>query len=144
MLGMGIPSHYRARGCYDCDAIPSTRRRVGATIRLRGRSPTLLTHVLIGLILGFAGSSDPSSSSAPNPKPKPRPLVIKAGRLFDGTGDAHRSGQVIVIDGERIAAVGPADRVPAPDGADVIDLSGAIVLPGLIDAHTHIGSRRPV
>jgi imidazolonepropionase-like amidohydrolase len=99
----------------------------------------LLTHVLIVLILGLPGSSDPSTTSAP--KPKPRPVVIKAGRLFDGTGDAHRTGQVIVIEGDRIGAVGPAGRVPVPDGADVIDLSGATVLPGLIDAHTHIGSR---
>ncbi len=101
----------------------------------------MLTHVLIGLILGLPGSSDPPPSTAPMPKPKPTPVVIKAGRLFDGLGDANRSGQVIVIEGDRIAAVGPAGRVPVPDGADVIDLSGATVLPGLIDAHTHISMR---
>ncbi len=99
----------------------------------------MLTYVLIGLILGLPESSDPSTTTAP--KPKPRPVVIKAGRLFDGLGDAHRTGQVIVIEGERIAAVGPAGRVRVPDGADVIDLSGATVLPGLIDAHTHISMR---
>ena len=61
MLGMGIPSHDRARGRYDCDAIPSARRRVGATFPVRGRSPTLLTHVLIGLILGLPSAADPPS-----------------------------------------------------------------------------------
>ena len=46
-----------------------------------------------------------------------------------------------MIEGDRITAVGPAGQVKVPEGADVIDLSGATVLPGLIDAHTHIGSR---
>src|SRR5262249_13520762 len=64
-----------------------------------------------------------------------------ARRLFDGMGDAHKTGQVIVVEGERITAVGPAGEVKLPVDAEVIDLSTATVLPGLIDAHTHIGSR---
>ena len=48
---------------------------------------------------------------------------------------------MIVIEGERIKAVGPAREVTIPDGAEVIDLSGATVLPGLIDCHTHLGTR---
>jgi imidazolonepropionase-like amidohydrolase len=99
----------------------------------------LLIHALIGLIFGLSSAGDPSAPATP--KPKPKPLVIKAGRLFDGIGDVHRAGQVVVIEGERITAVGPAGQVKVPEGADVIDLSGAVVLPGLIDAHTHIGSR---
>ncbi len=99
----------------------------------------MLTHALIGLILGLPSAAEPSTPAAS--KPKPRPVAIKAGRLFDGTGDAHRIAQVIVIEGERIAAVGPAGELKVPEGAEVIDLSGATVLPGLIDAHTHIGTR---
>jgi imidazolonepropionase-like amidohydrolase len=96
-------------------------------------------HALIGLILGLPQSADLSSPATSMPKSKP--VVIKARRLFDGMGDAYKTGQVIVVEGERITAVGPAGEVKLPDGAEVIDLSTATVLPGLIDAHTHIGSR---
>lgn len=65
-------------------------------------------------------------------------LVIHAGRLFDGTSDQLLSNQVIVIQGDRIAEVGPAGSVKAPAGAEEIYLSNATVLPGLIDGHTHI------
>jgi imidazolonepropionase-like amidohydrolase len=68
-------------------------------------------------------------------------VVIKAGRLFDGTGDAFHRDQAIVIEGERIKSVGAARQTRIPDGATVIDLPGAWVLPGLIDCHTHIASR---
>lgn len=66
---------------------------------------------------------------------------IKAGRLFDGTGDATGQNRVVVIEGERIKAVGLASEIKVPEGARVIDLSAATVLPGLIDCHTHLGSR---
>lgn len=66
----------------------------------------------------------------------PQSVVIRAGTLLDGTGGAARKDQVIVIEGDRIQAVGSG--LPVPPGATVIDLSGATVLPGLIDAHTHL------
>ena len=46
--------------------------------------------------------------------------------------------QVILIKGDRVTAVGPADRVSIPQGAQIIDLSRATVLPGLIDRHVHL------
>jgi imidazolonepropionase-like amidohydrolase len=70
-----------------------------------------------------------------------RTVAVKAGQLFDGTGDTHRPNMVIVIEGERIKSVGPAADVTIPSGAEIVDLSAAIVLPGLIDCHTHLGSR---
>lgn len=67
-------------------------------------------------------------------------VAIKAGRLLDvETGKVLRD-QVILIDGERISAVGAASTTAIPAGAKVIDLSGSTVLPGLIDAHTHLTS----
>ena len=43
--------------------------------------------------------------------------MIRAGRLFDGTGDILRADQVIVVEGDRITAVGPAGQVKEPEGA---------------------------
>ena len=65
-------------------------------------------------------------------------VAVRAGRLIDGTGAAPVRDAVIVIRGERIAAVGSTADVDVPAGADVVDLSGYTVLPGFIDAHVHM------
>ncbi|HYC70577.1 MAG TPA: amidohydrolase family protein [Opitutaceae bacterium] len=67
-------------------------------------------------------------------------LVIKAGRVVDPKGGHILTNQAIVIEGERIKAVGAAAEVleKLPAHTRVIDLGAATVLPGLIDCHTHI------
>lgn len=64
--------------------------------------------------------------------------IIRAGRLIDGVSDAAVADQAIVIRNGRIASVGPWARAQRPAGSRMIDLSGATVLPGLIDNHTHL------
>jgi imidazolonepropionase-like amidohydrolase len=67
-------------------------------------------------------------------------LVIRAAQLIDGTGAAPIQNAVIVVEGERITQVGPADHVSIPAAAEVIDASDKTVLPGLIDVHVHVHS----
>ncbi|HLN13274.1 MAG TPA: amidohydrolase family protein, partial [bacterium] len=65
--------------------------------------------------------------------------VVTGGRLIDGTGAPPVENATVVIRGDRIAAVGPAARVPVPaePGVRTIDARGKTVLPGLIDSHVH-------
>lgn len=92
---------------------------------------------ILALVAAVLTTSSPSAGADPPEKV----VCVRAGRLFDGTGDSARETQVILIAGARIKAVGPASEVQVPEGAEVIDLSAAFVLPGLIDCHTHLGNR---
>lgn len=71
----------------------------------------------------------------------PRMVAIHAGRLLDTEQGNALADQLILIEDDRIVAVGPAAEVPVPAGAQWIDLSNATVLPGLIDGHVHLTSR---
>jgi len=72
----------------------------------------------------------------------PRVVALRAGRLFDSKTGQMLTKQVVLLSGERITEVGPEAQVKIPAGVQVIDLSQATVLPGLIDAHTHMFNTR--
>ncbi|HET6279042.1 MAG TPA: amidohydrolase family protein [Candidatus Polarisedimenticolia bacterium] len=91
--------------------------------------PFLLPACLVLLAPSPAGAADDEGKDH-------RLVVIKAARLIDGVSDRPLRDAVIVIDNDRITEVGAG--LPVPDGAEVIDLGAATVLPGLIDCHTHI------
>src|SRR5215475_10621644 len=65
-----------------------------------------------------------------------RLTALRAAWLFDGTSSALIPDPLVVIDGGTIVAVGSG--APVPDGADVVDLGGATLLPGLVDGHVHL------
>ncbi len=70
----------------------------------------------------------------------PQVVAVRAGHLFDSKSGQMLANQVVLINGDKITEVGAADRIQIPSGARVVDLSQATVLPGLIDAHTHVYS----
>lgn len=73
----------------------------------------------------------------PGPRGPEGTLVLRGGRIFDGTGTAAHEGTV-VIERNKIARILPAGSTDWPADAKVIDVSGKTVLPGLIDLHTHL------
>ena len=89
-------------------------------------------------MVGPAPCIGPEGGTMQCPPASTRVTAVRAGRLFDSPTGRMLSRQVVLIQGERITDVGPEAQVKIPAGAQVIDLSGATVLPGLVDAHSHM------
>jgi len=120
-----------------------------AALGLAGASLATLVHAQVG------GPGQPWRGAGAQPcfgsdggvlqcAPAARTTAIRAGRMFDSVKGVMLTNQVILLQGERITDVGPAAQVQIPAGAQVIDLSQETVMPGLIDAHTHMfNARKP-
>src|SRR5262249_48236343 len=106
---------------------PPFRRRAG---RVSYRPPPTGDRMIAALVLAaLLQQQAPARDST---------TIIHAGRLIDGVADQAATDQAITIEGGRITAIGPWGGARRPAGARVIDLTGATVLPGLIDNHTHL------
>jgi len=92
-------------------------------------------------VLLLVALSAAAAAQTPNAPARADTVVLRAARLIDGTGAAPVQNGVVVVAGDRIIAVGAAGAVRAPQGARTIDLGDATLLPGFIDAHTHIIGR---
>lgn len=77
------------------------------------------------------------SGSLSTQQEQPKFLVITGARLIDGTGAAPQDNTVIVIQKDKFMAVGRKGEVSIPEKAEVIELKGKTVIPGLIDTHVH-------
>jgi imidazolonepropionase-like amidohydrolase len=74
--------------------------------------------------------------------PESEPLVIDGADLWDGTGSPIRVDTVMVIENDRIRAVGPRADVSVPENARRVDARGMTLIPGLINGHAHVGMVR--
>ena len=91
-------------------------------------------RVVMAIVL-VAVAAEHTLAQAP-PARSPKTVAIRAGRLIDPDTGSVAANQIILVEGERITALGPNLAIPA--GAEVVDLSKLTVLPGLVDAHTHL------
>jgi imidazolonepropionase-like amidohydrolase len=97
----------------------------------------------LALTVVLAACSRVAYPQFPVASPKTSPILVKAGRLLDVRQGSYIENAAIYIEGERIKEAGPGSEVlkHVPSNAAVIDLTHATVLPGLIDAHTHLMAR---
>lgn len=93
------------------------------------------------LALGCAVLTAPAFAEPLPEAPRPERLAIRAAQLIDGSGAPPLRDAVVLVEGERIVAVGARSEIP--EGVPTLDLGGATLLPGLIDCHTHIASGDP-
>ena len=96
-----------------------------------------LAAVLVVAQMALAGAQVGRPRAAAEDRNPPSTLLHPA-RVFDGTGAEAHEGWVVLVTGKKIAAVGPAAEVALPAGARTIDLPATTLIPGLIDAHSHI------
>ncbi|MFN2566566.1 MAG: amidohydrolase family protein, partial [Gemmatimonadaceae bacterium] len=90
-----------------------------------------LAWLAIGFAAGAPRSADAQQEAA-------RPILLVPARVFDGVTARPHDGWAVLVRGERIEAVGPRGQLRVPADAATIDLPGATLLPGLIDAHSHL------
>ena len=92
---------------------------------------SLLLVLCLTLILPFTQNR----STTPQPETV---YLLKPARVFDGDSPQLHDGWVVLVRGQKIEAVGPAGSVNAPANTRVVDLPGLTLLPGLIEAHSHV------
>jgi imidazolonepropionase-like amidohydrolase len=82
---------------------------------------------LIAMVAGIASLAAPAAA---------QPTLLRPAQVFDGVDSHPHPGWSVLVDGDKIAAVGP--NVAAPAGARVIDLPGETLIPGMIEGHSHL------
>jgi imidazolonepropionase-like amidohydrolase len=112
-------------------------------MRAMPRIPAVFSALLLATVIAQVSQS---SAAEPGPQRRGRAradqaggvFVLKAARVYDGVNPTPHDGWLVIVRGQRIEAAGPAADIKLPEGAATIELPGATLLPGLIDAHTHV------
>ncbi len=103
-------------------------------VRVMSRPVPFVPAAWLAMMLGLIGAV-----SAPLVAQRAPVTALKAARLIIGDG-TQISAPIVLVEGERIIAVGTAAQVRIPPGARIVDLAGYTLLPGFIDMHTHLTS----
>lgn len=112
-------------------ALPEAYRRNALKRGIAMKRNAFVVFILLGIMSAFA---IPITYSSPSP-----PIVLVNGTVVDGTGSPAIADAVLIIQEEKILAVGLRSQIPIPPDAQIIDLQGGTILPGFINAHVHEG-----
>src|SRR6266851_3667990 len=100
--------------------------------------PVILFSLCFILAYPFTQMTQSAQTPSPATRPPDGVYLLKPAHVFDGESAQLHDGWVVLVRGEKIEAVGSASEVKAPTDAKVIDLRGMTLMPGLIDAHSHV------
>jgi len=92
----------------------------------------------LGLVIGMTRPTAAQDTTAKGAPADTRPVVLKPARVFDGVAAEPYSGWVVVVKEGAIVEAGPPEKVREPEGARVVTLPNATLLPGLIEGHSHV------
>jgi len=97
-----------------------------------------LAALLLACLVPAARAQTAAGPAPTAPVPPPTLYLLRPARVFDALSAQAHEGWVVLVQGDRIAAVGPAASVTVPAGAATIDLPGTTLMPGMIEGHGHM------
>jgi imidazolonepropionase-like amidohydrolase len=112
---------------------------------LRGASALIVSGILSGAVLlsGTPAWARVTATFTMAPPPAGPPKALVGGSVVDVLTGSVIDNAVVIVTGETITAVGPADKTPIPAGATVFHMDGKWLIPGLINCHVHLGLKLP-
>jgi imidazolonepropionase-like amidohydrolase len=111
--------------------------------RRKGTARPLFTAALLGFLAPAVAFASPDGTFPLAPPPEGPPKAIVGASVIDVVAGTVIPEAVVVIDGDRIIAVGPAATTEVPADATIVDLDGHWLVPGLINSHVHFASALP-
>jgi imidazolonepropionase-like amidohydrolase len=100
--------------------------------------PAIFFLLFLIFVCSFIQMTPSAQTQSATPKPPDTIYLLKPAHIFDGESAQLHDGWVVLVHGQKIEAVGPASEVKVPADAKVIELPGLTLMPGLIEAHSHI------